>query len=76
MATFIASVSLRKSDAHYPIRINTSYCLIREEVSGSGLAGNELIFVWDLVAVLREAPSGSQLLPEYVSHGVLMEMIC
>lgn len=24
------------------------------------------------MAVLREAPSGSQLLPEYVSHGVLM----
>ena len=40
--------------------------------SGSGLAGDEFILEGDLVAVLREAPHGSQLLPEYVGRVVLM----
>jgi len=34
------------------------------------LAGDEFILEGDLVAVLREAPHGSQLLPEYVGRVV------
>ena len=36
------------------------------------MAGDEFILEGDLVAVLREAPHGSQLLPEYVGRVVLM----